>query len=61
MRITHMVAARHQKVAQVAAHKARAAGHQHAVLLRTRLGLDCRPLIASQLRAALQQGRARVL
>lgn len=51
---THVVAARHQVVAEVRAHKAGAAGHQHPVLLRPRLGLDGRPLVAGQLGAALQ-------
>lgn len=42
--LAHMVPPSHQVVAEVAAHKARAARHQHAVLLHPWLGLDGRPL-----------------
>lgn len=54
-----MVAAGNQVVAQVAAHKAGAASDQHAVLLRTRLGLDGGPLVARQLRALRASRRTR--
>lgn len=46
-----MIAAGHKVVTEVRAHKARAASHQHPVLLHTGLGLHRRPIIARQLRA----------
>ena len=56
---THMVTPRDQKVTQVGAHKPGAASDQHPVLLHPWLGLDCRALLARQLRGrALLGGRA---
>ena len=44
---THMIAALDEELAQVAAHKARAARDEHAVLAAPRLGLDQRLGVAA--------------
>jgi len=53
---THVVAARDEEGAQVAAHEASAAGDQHAVALHPRLGFGLRLAVAIRLCSACDSG-----